>query len=61
MAVRLAIAPEDQEAAKLEVAAYGRLEDLQGSSIPRLVAFGTTNTRAGTAFFVATQFIQVLC
>lgn len=59
MAVRLANDARDREAAMLEVAAYSCLADLQGVQVPRLVAYGDTNTRVGTTLFVATEFVKV--
>jgi hypothetical protein len=58
-AVRLATEPAAQAAAKREVAAYERLADLQGTSLPRLLAFGAITGKA--AYFVATEFLEVCC
>ena len=55
--MRLAIEPAAKAAAQREVAAYKLLEDLQGVHLPRLLAYG--DTMDGSAFFVATEFVQV--
>ena len=44
-----------------EVAAYERLQDLQWLCIPHLLAYGNTDTRWGTAFYVATEWVEVVC
>lgn len=58
-AVRVAIDAAEERAALREVAAYQCLVDLQGVHVPRLLAYGDTNTRYGTAFYVATEFVEV--
>ena len=50
-----------EEAALREVAAYNRLEGLQGVHVPRLLAYGDTETHLGTGFYFATEFVEVLC
>lgn len=57
MAVRLAFSAQAQCAAQLEVAVYERIQELQGSHVPRLVAYGYTC--GGSAYFVATAYIKV--
>ena len=60
VAVRLAFPAAAQDAAKLEVAAYERLADLQGIHVPRLLVHGHTEIRGMAALFVATEFVKVL-
>ena len=56
-AVRVAVKATDRDAAEREVAAYKRLEELQGVHLPRLLAFG--DTLGGTAFLAAIEYLQV--
>ena len=58
-AVRVVSEAAAEGAAMREVAAYQRLAELQGNLVPRLLAYGQTTIRAGTAFYVATEFVEV--
>ena len=56
-AVRLATDDHAMWNAKQEVAAYQQMEHLQGVCVPQLLAHGYT--LGGSAYFVATKFIEV--
>ena len=58
-AVRLALDGHKMRAAKQEVAAYQTMKHLQGVCVPRLLAHGYT--LGGSAYSVATEFIEVQC